>query len=170
MESEFPDGLDVLVNNAGVAIAHGAKNKFEEFAGVYAVNVFGGAALAEALFPSIKKAQKAHGKGQVVFLSSELGSLGNLSDPSSKFYPVNIPIYNSSKAAVNMLALSYSKMLKEEGIMVNAYDPGYVATNMNRNQGTGTPEEGVRRLAGEILNGTKDTGTYWSWEDNVLPW
>jgi NAD(P)-dependent dehydrogenase (short-subunit alcohol dehydrogenase family) len=65
----------------------------------------------------------------------------DLGDPAnpSHFYP-DIA-YPSSKAAVNMLTVQYSKAFP--GIRINAVDPGFTATDLNHHAGTQTVEQGA---------------------------
>lgn len=49
--------------------------------------------------------------------------------------------------------------------------PGFIKTNLNNYQGTGTVEEGAHepvRLA--LLGPDGPTGTYTSWENQSVPW
>lgn len=64
-------------------------------------------------------------------VSSGLGSLGWLSDPTNPFYPVNNLGYNTSKTVLNSVALAFSEDLADHGIKVNTVDPGYTATDFN---------------------------------------
>lgn len=52
--------------------------------------------------------------------------------------------YNSSKSALNAVTLACAKELANLGIKVNVAAPGYVATDLNGNAGTLTPEQGAR--------------------------
>ncbi|KAF1990443.1 short chain oxidoreductase [Aulographum hederae CBS 113979] len=172
LTKDYPSGLDVLVNNAGVALGG---TTLEDFQTVYSVNVFGAALMTEALTPLLKKSVEA-GKAdkkpapQLLFLSSELGSLAKQSDPESTFYKTNYLAYNSSKAALNMLMVGYSKDLKESGVVVSGYDPGYVATALNGYSGPGEASKGIERLAELILEGDENTGKYYKWTGEELPW
>lgn len=47
------------------------------------------------------------------------------------FYTPDYTAYDSSKAALNMLALNYARILQEDGAMVNVVCPGLVQTKLN---------------------------------------
>ena len=51
--------------------------------------------------------------------------------------------YNSSKTAVNAITVQFAWELRDTTIKVNAADPGYVATDMNRHQGERSVEQGA---------------------------
>lgn len=113
---------------------------------------------------------KAAGQGTVVMVSSGLGSLGWLSDPANQFYGVNILGYNSSKSALNAVALAFSKELASVGIKVDAVDPGYTATDFNNHSGYRTVEQAA---AGIVWLATQDpagpSGRFY-FEQNQIPW
>jgi len=167
IESEF-GRLDVLVNNAGIALDTGPASTLEMdvLRRTYETNVFGVFAVTRALLPLLKKSPA----GRVVNLSSGLGSLAQNSDPSWEFAPFKPLAYNSSKAALNMMTVIFAAELKDANIKVNAADPGYTATDMNQNNGTRTVEQGATaavRLA--TLPDDGPTGGYFD-EDGPLPW
>ncbi len=51
--------------------------------------------------------------------------------------------YPSSKAALNMITAMYAKELRDTPIMVNAANPGYTKTDLNRNTGFRSVAEGA---------------------------
>ena len=160
--------LDVLVNNAGVALdgrSPGASLR-SVFRDTFDVNVFGLACLTEAMAPLLAKA--AHPR--VVNVSSGLGSLALATDPASPYAAVKPPAYNSSKSAVNMLTVIYAARFREQGIKVNAADPGYCSTDLNNHSGPRTPAQGAIaavRLA--TLDDAGPTGGYFD-EAGPVPW
>lgn len=136
------DTLDALVNNAGIAtggyVAPSAAS-LDDMRAVYEVNVFGPVRVTQAFLPFLRKA----GQGRIVMMSSSLGSISEQLDMSSGTYVVNLLGYNSSKSALNMITVSFAKELAEAGIKVNAANPGYVATDLNNNQGYRSVEQGA---------------------------
>ena len=166
IESEY-GRLDVLVNNAGIALdgAPGGVD-VDMLRRTYETNVFGVFAVTKAMTPLLKKS----GAGRIVNMSSGLGSLTQNSDPTWQFASVKAAAYNSSKAALNMLTIVFAAELKDTGIKVNAADPGYTATDLNQNHGTRTVEQGATigvRLA--TLPADGPTGGYFD-EDGIVPW
>ena len=160
--------LDVLVNNAGIALDNGPASTLdvETMRRTFETNVFGVVAVTQAMLPLLKKSEA----GRVVNLSSGLGSLTQNSDPNWGFAGVKPLAYNSSKAALNMVTVIFAAELKDTGIKVNAADPGYTATDLNQHQGPRTVPQGATaavRLATLPTDGP--TGGYFD-EDGVVPW
>jgi NAD(P)-dependent dehydrogenase (short-subunit alcohol dehydrogenase family) len=136
------DTLDALVNNAGVAIGGytaPSEASLDDMHALYEVNVFGAVRVTQAFVPLLRKV----GQGRIVMMSSSLGSIGEQLDMTSGTYGVNLLGYNSSKSALNMITVSFAKELLAAGIKVNAANPGYVATDLNNNQGYRTVEQGA---------------------------
>ena len=77
-------------------------------------------------------------------MSSGVGSLTLITDPTSLFSTVNLLAYTSSKVALNAVTVSFAKELEPFGIKVNAVEPGHVRTDLNGNSGFLTPEEGAK--------------------------
>ncbi|KAJ7471419.1 hypothetical protein B0H11DRAFT_2039897 [Mycena galericulata] len=159
--------LDVLINNAGIAVerptAPPTRAIFEQ---TFAVNVFGAAATTDAFIPLLEKSTAA----RIVFVSSDLGSLALRADPAGRFSSVDLPAYQTSKAALNMLALGYAHRYRGKGWKVNIHNPGFTATDLNGGRGTGTVEDGAKngiRLA--TLGEDGETATY-SEKEGPLPW
>lgn len=97
-----------------------------------------------------------------------MGSLAVTNDPDRFESSVVLPVYTSSKAALNMLTSQYAKALP--GIRINAVDPGFTATDINGHQGTQTVEEGAEiivRMAAAVNDVT--TGGFFD-SRGVVPW
>jgi NAD(P)-dependent dehydrogenase (short-subunit alcohol dehydrogenase family) len=160
--------LDILVNNAGIAIDDGPPSRVSIGAlrRTYETNVFGVVRTTQAMLPLLRRSDA----GRIVNLSSGLGSLARNSDPSWDYAAVKFLAYNSSKTAVNAITVQFAYELRDTSIKVNAADPGYVATDMNRNQGVRSVEQGAAtpvRLA--TLPPDGPTGGYFN-DDGPLPW
>ncbi|MGY3679806.1 SDR family oxidoreductase [Streptomyces sp. TE33382] len=140
--------LDVLVNNAGTGGPVGAPSEtpLAEVRRTYETNVFGVITVTNAMIPLLRRSTAA----RIVNVSSVLGSLTHAArrhDPSGVFPAGVFPAvldYNTSKAALNALTVTYANELREEGILVNAVSPGFVATDINGHRGDLTPEQGAR--------------------------
>lgn len=136
------DSLDVLINNAGIlgTTAQPSLVRIDDLKEVYEVHVFGPIRVTQAFVPLLKAAKGA----RVVMMSSGLGSLGLVTDPTSIYSKANFLAYNSSKTALNAVTVAFAKELGPLGIMVNAVEPGSVATDLNGNNGALTPTEGAQ--------------------------
>jgi NAD(P)-dependent dehydrogenase (short-subunit alcohol dehydrogenase family) len=171
--------LDILVNNAGIAMGDGtgrpSETRLATLRTVFETNVYGIVAVTNAMLPLLRKASAA----RIVNVSSEVGSIGSMTDPESPMWPMASVPYPASKAALNMVTAMYAKELRESGIKVNAANPGYCATDLNGNSGFRTAEQGAEvsvHLA--TLPDDGPTGTLWGylWRADgteaygVLPW
>ena len=118
--------LDVLVNNAGISggFAKPADLTVEDVEKVYNTNVFGIVRMMHTFIPLLEKSEQP----VVVNVSSGLGSFGMVTNPDTQESKVNSLAYCSSKSAVTMLTLQYSKGLPH--IQINAADPGSTNTDL----------------------------------------
>ena len=166
--------LDVLVNNAGVALEWGssvAEVTVEQMRRTFEVNVFGVVAVTRACIPLLRQSSAA----RVVNISSPLGSLSLIDDPDDVVSSVGMLAYSSSKTALNAVTLLYANALQPDAITVNAVSPGFVATDLNHHRGQLTVEQGAElpvRLA--LLGADGPTGTFLRHDDRgaqqVVPW
>jgi 3(or 17)beta-hydroxysteroid dehydrogenase len=114
--------LDVLVNNAGVALANDVEHTtLEEWRRLMSINLDG-------VFLGTKhavQAMKANRCGSIVNMSSIEGLIG---DP-------NLAAYNASKGGVRLLTKSAALYCAKAGynIRVNSVHPGYIWTPMVEN-------------------------------------
>ncbi len=136
-------GLDVLVNNAGIATGSTAPSQEEvtTMRAIYATNVFGLVAVTRAMLPLLRRAKTA----RIVNVSSSLASLGLAPRRSAAMPHQNrVFAYSSSKSAVNHFTVRLAIELRDAGILVNSACPGYVATDLNRFSGPRTVEQGAK--------------------------
>jgi NAD(P)-dependent dehydrogenase (short-subunit alcohol dehydrogenase family) len=131
--------LDVLINNAGISGGRvsAAELTAETMNEVYDVNVFGPVRVLHAFLPLLERSDAP----VVVNVSSGLGSITHGADPDSAFSAMVIPAYFSSKAALNMLTTQYARAYPK--MRINSVDPGFTATDFNRNTGGQTLREGT---------------------------
>lgn len=134
--------LDLLVCNAGKLIGRGGLDDPaytpEAFAEVLAVNVTGVFMTIQACLPAIRRGGGGRG-GKIAVISSQMGSSARAKG--------NAFLYRASKAAATNLAASISHGLKEEGIAVGAYHPGWVRTDMGGGGADISAEESAAGLA-----------------------
>ncbi len=141
IESEY-GRLDILVNNAGIAVAGGppSQTDLDAMRQVYETNVFGVIIVTNAMLPLLRQAPAA----RIVNVSSEVGSITSTTDPASPLarMPAGLA-YPSSKSALNMITAMYAKELRDTPIKINAANPGYTATDLNRHSGFRSVAEGA---------------------------
>ena len=129
------DGLDVLVNNAGVFLAHPPlTTSYDEWQTAWsdtlATNLV---AAANATFCAVPHLL-ARGGGAVVNVSSRGAFRG---EPEC-------PAYGASKAGLNAFGQSMAQALGAQGISVSTVAPGFVETDMARGVLTGSRGDEVR--------------------------
>lgn len=155
--------LDALVNNAGISHQPGA-----DFTGqlprsadvdhvryVFETNVFGVITVTGAFLPVLR----ASDSPRIVNVSSSAGSFAAISDFSNTD-PIALG-YVPSKTALTSVTMMYARDLNSEGILVNAVCPGFIATDLNNHNGTGTPHDGARQaVAMATIAADGPTGTF----------
>jgi NAD(P)-dependent dehydrogenase (short-subunit alcohol dehydrogenase family) len=137
--------LDVLISNAGILLDGfiPGQTRRELFAQTFDTNVIGTACLTEACLALLLRSALP----RVVFVSSHMASLAEGTNRAMPFFNCDFKAYDASKAAVNMLALNYARLLEGEGGLVNVACPGLVSTKLNDHSPDGaTPEVGAQRI------------------------
>ena len=139
---EEVDALDVLINNAGVAIYDDLSN-VEVIEQHLAVNLLGVLKVTNAFLPLLKES-----KGAIV---------NNLSLAGLAPLPV-IPGYSISKAAAFNMTQSLRALLASQGVTVHAVVLGPVDTDMNRgfNIPKASPESAARNIFDGLEKGEED--------------
>ncbi|MGV9336836.1 SDR family NAD(P)-dependent oxidoreductase [Nocardia sp. NPDC003726] len=169
---EADGGLDVLVNNTGIApewTAAGAVTGAAELTAdlmrqTFETNVFGTVRVLHAFLPLLQRSAAP----VVVNVSSGLASLTRISTPGSPAYAYPGVAYPASKTAVNALTVQYAKAFPN--MRINAVEPGFTKTDLNGNTGLQSVEQGAEIIVRMARIG-KDgpTGAYVA-ADGVLPW
>jgi NAD(P)-dependent dehydrogenase (short-subunit alcohol dehydrogenase family) len=133
--------LDILVNNAGIARGGPpSQTDLDAMREVYEVNVLGVIRVTNAMLPLLRRAPTP----RIVNVSSEVGSITSMTDPASPLAQMPAGLaYPSSKSALNMITAMYAKELRDTPIKVNAANPGYTKTDLNRNSGFRSVQEGA---------------------------
>lgn len=109
-------GLDILINNAGVALSKPfAETTIEDFDRVMATNVRAPFILIRSALPQLRKA-----RGRVINIASVVAHKG---------YPLQ-SAYAASKHALLGLSKSLANELYEDGVRVHVISPGGVYTDM----------------------------------------
>ena len=139
------DTLDVLINNAGIAI-YDDLNNFDVIEQHLAVNFLGPLKVTQAFLPLLKRS-----KGAIV---------NNLSLTALAALPI-IPAYSISKAAAFNMTQSLRALLAGHGVTVHAVITGPVDTDMNR--GFDIPKASPESAAQGIFDGLEKG------DDDIFP-
>lgn len=123
-------GIDVVLANAGFGVAGSLERlTLDDYRRQFEVNFFGLIATVQAVLPHLKKTR---------------GRLGVVASVAGVFGTPTTSAYNSSKAAVTLLAESLYHELDEEGVSVTCIKPGFVASEIrsvnNEGRYTGNPD------------------------------
>ena len=142
---EQVDSLDVLINNAGIAIYDDLTN-FEVIEKHLAVNFLGLLRVTHAFLPALRR---SHG-----------AIVNNLSLVGLAALPI-IPAYSLSKAAAFNMTQSLRALWASQGIRVHAVVLGPVDTDMNR--GFEIPKASRESVAAGIFDGLEKD------QDEIFP-
>ena len=78
--------------------------------------------------------------------------------------------YRASKAAANMIGMSLSRDLSDQGIAVAILHPGMVATDMTGHNGIPVTESASGLIARMDGLNLENTGQFWHANGEILPW
>jgi NAD(P)-dependent dehydrogenase (short-subunit alcohol dehydrogenase family) len=135
--------LDVLVNNAGIALDGGppSKQSLAAMRTMFGTNFFGTVAVTQAFLPLLLGSPA----GRIVNVTSSLGSLGLASNPETNVAKQLAYFgYSATKTALNQLTVRLASELGAGSTLkINSACPGYVATDLNRHSGPRTVEQGA---------------------------
>jgi len=133
--------VDILVNNAGINPTTKPEEsslltvQLETMRFTWETNVLDVVRITQALIPLMQ----AQNYGRIVNISTEMASLSSISDD---YYPL-APSYRLSKVGVNGITAILAKELQGTNILVNAYSPGWMKTDMGGDNAPFTAEEGA---------------------------
>eukprot|EP00117_Sycon_ciliatum_P023362 scpid67771/ scgid19883/ Uncharacterized oxidoreductase C663.09c len=176
------DGLNVLVNNSGVASWQTSLDDvtFETLDHHLKANTIGPILVLKGFHALLKRAAEVNKDmllgwqraavlyTTTIMASLELADKGNFSveNPMVRFYS-----YRASKGALNVLGHSLTPELSEQGIASLLFHPGWVRTDMGGEQGDLSPEESIAGVLNVAQRLDKDTnGKCVSWEGEIIPW
>ncbi|CEP63114.1 SDR family oxidoreductase LALA0_S07e02696g [Lachancea lanzarotensis] len=180
--SILPDGLDVLIANAGIANSAGATilesadvSYYEHFT----VNTVGPIRLLRAFKSLLDKKSTKH----FAVVSSAAGSL-----VSNINFPLSTSSYGLSKAGIDFAIINLNRELGPEGYKVVALHPGVVSTDMGKKALNDerfkdvldevseqfpiiTPEESAEAINKNILEKLPEiAGKFISYDGTEVPW
>ena len=153
--------LHALVNNAAILPTWQGSvldATAEELRDTFNTNVVGPVLLTQALVPLLEAGRPS----RVINVSSLLGSVAQMAD--------GWPGYGISKAALNAATRKLALALRGRGISVNAASPGWVKTDMGRDDAPLSVEQGGRNIARLITNFPAETTNKFLQEHGEHPW
>ena len=155
--------VELLVCNAGVYLDKGdtLENGFgaDLWAQSFATNVTGVFLSIQALLPNLRRA----GSPRIAIISSQMGSSERAGGSSY--------IYRSSKAAVLNLGRNLALDLKEEGIAVGIYHPGWAQTDMGGDAAAITVDQSVSGLVERFAAlSLETTGRFENYDGADMPY
>lgn len=127
--------LDILINNAGV-VTGGLQRTGEGWELQFATNHLGHFALANGLHAALAQAASLRGRSRVVSVSSTAHMRAGINFQDLQFerreYDPQIA-YAQSKTANSLFAVEATRQWADDGIVVNAVNPGGIVTGLQRN-------------------------------------
>ncbi len=173
--------IDVLLNNAAInafrfGISRFGKMDYDWFEEILEVNIIGPLKVSEAFQANVEMSEQK----KIIAMTSTGGSIGTLE------VPINIG-YRTSKAGLNMAMKNYAIYLQRKGVIVGIIGPGTVDTEdyMNAADPTSVPRNYQMMMkAGRLVPRTaiddmialidsmtmEDSGVFYQWDGEVLPW
>ena len=117
------DGIDVLVNNAGIMFEKSIDEQTEaDWDLMMAINLKGPVMVTKYLLPLMRKQVERNGGATIVNIGSVEGYVCNPGHTA----------YSASKGGVHGLTSAMAIDLGPQGIRVNAIAPGWIDTELNR--------------------------------------
>lgn len=129
--AHFPDGLDIVVHNAGVTLDRTlAKMPAERWSRLMEINL----SSIERIDDALLAAHAFKKNGRIICVSSMSGIAGNAGQTN----------YATSKAGVIGMVQALAAPLAKEGLTINAVAPGFIETQMTARMPIAIREAGRR--------------------------
>ena len=165
--------IDIIINNAGLfgpkASADGDLRQsfshmdYNIWRKLMDVNTLAPYKIIECLIENIRTGNEK----KLVSISSTVASLDSVASDA----PSTIHAYKASKCALNMVMTSLARELKNEGINVGIYCPGWVNTRMGGDKAPITPETSVNGMRKLIDNLSSDqSGNFYRYNGEQIAW
>jgi NAD(P)-dependent dehydrogenase (short-subunit alcohol dehydrogenase family) len=162
--------IDVLLNNAGligplpyeehIERQHFGTTDYAVWDTVLRTNTYGPLKMTEAFLEHVARSDRKI----IANISSEVSSIAG--------FPIPAVAYASSKSALNRAMTIVASQVKERGIIVALFCPGYVKTRMDFSSYATVeiPESiaGLRKLIDDLT--IEDTGTFRRYDGKILAW
>jgi NAD(P)-dependent dehydrogenase (short-subunit alcohol dehydrogenase family) len=167
--SDQVGSLDILINNAGIASGN-EKRRYpfgdldqHDLCRCLLVNSVAPLMMTQRFFPLLEKGTRP----LVVNMSSSSGSIAQKRGGGDTGYG-----YSASKTALNMMTRMLSHELRDHGIIVVSFHPGWVRTTMLYcDNAPLAPAESVGGMIQVIESlEMKDSGRFLDWQGNKVPW
>ncbi|MEP6987569.1 MAG: SDR family oxidoreductase [Chloroflexota bacterium] len=164
------DGLEMLVNNAGVlpgGVAGYEKSsatlgylQADAIENIFRVNTVAPMMIAQAFSDLLRKGTNA----RLINVTSDAGSIAM----TQTGYHYG---YKASKAALNMITRCLAGDFRADGVIVISIHPGWIQTDMGGPNATRTPAETMPSII-KVIDGLtiNDTGTFLNWDGSQVPW
>ncbi|MAF49735.1 MAG: SDR family oxidoreductase [Rhodospirillales bacterium] len=157
------DNIDILINNAGVLLDYGSRLGNIDHAAVSAsfeINAFAPLKICECFTDHVARSEMK----VMTAITSRLASIEE--NTSGGGYA-----YRASKAALNALMRGVAGDLAGRGVTVAMFHPGWVRTRMGGRSAAVDPADSVRGIRSIIAElGPEQSGTFLSYDGEVLPW
>ncbi|HJL92905.1 MAG TPA: SDR family oxidoreductase [Woeseiaceae bacterium] len=164
---DFP--IDIIINNAGLFGPKAMTDNdlrqsfghmdYDIWRKILNINTLAPFKITESFIEHLR----AGSEKKVVTISSSVASLLEAES--------GINAYRTSKCAVNMVMASLAKELKEEGIKIGIYCPGWVSTRMGGEKAPITPKISVSGMRKLIIDLTLDkSGAFYRYNGEQIPW
>jgi len=164
--------IDLLINNAGIVDSYGTgvaegkddpdlKNYDHEYwLEILNTNVVAPGRVIGAFADNVAVSDKK----LIAMMTSGLGSIANT-------WQAGRYAYRTSKAGLNMLTRSAGEWLEKRGIIIIAIAPGWTRTELGGPNAPTAVEDSVAGMHAIFDRITiAETGTYWNFDGQQLPW
>jgi NAD(P)-dependent dehydrogenase (short-subunit alcohol dehydrogenase family) len=167
------EGLDILINNAGILPGHPGAGvgddpatqrlghlRYDDAMQVLATNAVGPLLVTQQFMDLLRKGHKS----RIVSISTGLGSL-TLKASGSQYH------YSASKAAMNMYMRTLAAEAGHDKIVSIMVDPGWMRTDMGGTGAALLPADsarGIIRLTDQLH--AEENGSFVTWQGKPVPW
>ena len=161
------ENVDLLINNAGTSATNLGLERsstgvlhapIDLTLDLIRINGLSAASMTRSLLHCLSEGS------QVVNITSQIGSMV----VGARFD--DLP-YSTSKAVMNMVTVQLATQLRDKGITVAAFHPGWVRTDMGGSQADISAEESAAGILSTIEQlDHQDSGSFLCWDGSTHPW